>query len=209
MGSSKDVNPDAIYFDYKIWAEEAKEDATVMLQFRFGGKNGTTLLLDEPAYVSLDGKKITVDSSKLTGAFYEVIKPVKEFTGKHLISFSDLNGKKYKEEFVFQPFKLMAEVPALLSRADLVFEFKGLNPEDYVRIFATDTSFESPGINRLDTVKNGRIIISKIDLENLVNGPINLEFYKEDEKPVKNGTKEGGRISITYGLKREFELKAP
>jgi hypothetical protein len=29
--------------------------------------------------------------------------------------------------------------------------------------------------------------------------PSILDFYKEDEKLVKNGTKEGGRIAITYG----------
>jgi hypothetical protein len=32
--NSKDVNPDAVYFDYKIWGEEGKEDVTVMLQYR-------------------------------------------------------------------------------------------------------------------------------------------------------------------------------
>jgi hypothetical protein len=84
---------------------------------------------------------------------------------------------------------------------------EGLNPIDYVRVFATDTSFASPGINRIDTVRNGRIIISLADLKPLVNGPINLEFYKEDERPIKNGTKEGGVIAITYGIKKEFELK--
>ena len=34
-----------------------------------------------------------------------------------------------------------------------------------------------------------------------------LELIKEDEKPVKNGTNEGGHISINYGLKRSFKLK--
>lgn len=209
IGNSKDVNPDAIYFDYKIWGEEGKDDVTVMLQYRFGGNNGTTLVLNEPAMVSMDGKQIAADSSKLTGAFYEIMNPLNNFSGSHTISFTDLKMKKYVEEFEFLPFTLKTKIPAQLKRGDLVFEMEGLNPIDYIRVFATDTSFESPGINRIDTVKNGRIIISMTDLESLVNGPINLEFYKEDERPVKKGTKEGGMISITYGVKREFELKAP
>jgi len=207
IGNSKDVNPDAVYFDYKIWGEEGKEDVTVMLQYRFGGKNGTTLVLNDPASVSFDGKEIPADSSKLTGAFYELMKPINNFSGKHSIVFTDMNKKKYEEEFSFQPFTLKAAIPAQIKRDDLVFEMEGLNPVDYVRVFATDTSFASPGINRIDTVRNGRVIISLADLETLVNGPINLEFYKEDERPVKNGTKEGGVIAITYGVKREFELK--
>jgi hypothetical protein len=43
IGNSKDVNPDAVFFDYEVWAEEGKEDVTVNLQYRMGGKNGTTL----------------------------------------------------------------------------------------------------------------------------------------------------------------------
>jgi hypothetical protein len=207
IGSAGDVNPDAVYFDYKIWGEEDKEDVTVTLQYRFGGSNGTTLVLEAPARVELDGEQIPADSSKMTGAFYEVQKPLTEFTGRHLILFTDINKKEYVEEFSFKPFKLSRELPAELERGELVFDFEGLEPVDYVRVFARDTSFESNDINRIDTVKNGRIILTPADLYNLVNGPINIEFYREDEKPVKNGTREGGRIAVTYGLKREFELK--
>ena len=207
IGSSKDVNPDAVYFDYKIWGEEGGNDVSVMLQYRFGGSNGTTLVLDEPAKVELDGELIKTDSSKMTGAFYELIKPLATFNGNHKIVFTDINKKQYEEEFSFKPFKLSTEIPAELKRGELVFDFEGLNPIDYVRVFARDTSFESNDINRIDTVKNGRIKLTLADLDNLVSGPIHIQFYKEDERPVKTATKEGGRIAITYGLKREFELK--
>ena len=209
IGNSNDVNPESIYFDYKIWGEENSDDITVMLQYRFGGPNGTTLVLEEPAKVELDGEEIKVDSSRMTGAFYEVIKPVNEFTGKHTIVFTGSNKKQYKEEFSFQPIRLRTQVPEQIKRGELVFELDGLEPVDFVRILLTDTSFTSEGINRLEMVKNGRVIISRQDLEMVVNGPVHLELYKEVEKPMKNGTEEGGRISITYGLKREFELKTP
>lgn len=209
IGNSKDVNPATIYFDYQITGEEGNEDITVMLQYRFGGENGTTLVLEEPSKVELDGQVIKTDSSKMTGAFYEIIKPVKDFIGKHTIVFTDINKKQYKEEFSFQPITLRTTIPAIIERGDLVFELDGLNAEDHVRVLLNDTAFASPGINRVDTVKNGRIIISKADLETVVNGPVHLELYKEDEKPVKDGTTEGGRLFVSYGLKREFILKTP
>src|SRR6187551_1918495 len=87
IGNSKDVNPQAVFFDYEVWAEEGKEDVTVNLQYRMGGKNGTTLVLDEPSKVMLDGEQLKVDSAKVTGAYYEVQKPFASFTGKHAISF--------------------------------------------------------------------------------------------------------------------------
>jgi hypothetical protein len=84
------------FFDYRIWADEGREDVTVNLQYRMGGKNGTTLVLDEPSKAMFDGEQLKVDSAKVTGAYYETQKPIASFPGKHTISFTDLNKKEYK-----------------------------------------------------------------------------------------------------------------
>lgn len=209
IGNSKDVNPDAVFFDYEVWAEEGKENATINLQYRMGGPNGTTLVLNEPGKVMLDGEKLEPDSARFSGVYYEVQKPVTSFAGKHAIVFTNLNKKEYREEFVFTPFIIKPDLPAVLTRGDLVFSLDGLDPIDYIRVLLTDTSFASYDINHVDTVKNGRLVISAERISTLKSGPINLQFYKEIEKPIKNGTKEGGKLSITYGLKREFELRDP
>jgi hypothetical protein len=207
IGNSKDVNPDAVFFDYEVWAEEGKEDVTVNLQYRMGGKNGTTLILDEPSKVILDGEQLKVDSAKVTGAYYEVQRPLASFTGKHTIGFMDLNKKEYNEEFEFRPFSLEPEVPSTLNRGDLVFNFKGLDSVDYLSVILTDTSFTSADINDVDTVRNGRLVIKAERLSALINGPIHLQFYREQNLPLKKATKEGGKFIITYGLKRDFELR--
>ena len=209
IGNSKDVNPDAVYFDYKIYGDEKDGNMTVYLQYRMGGKNGTTLVLNEPAKVHLDGEEIKVDSAKLSGAFYQVDKPLKSFAGKHEIVFTDLNNKEHKEEFSFTPLKLKTNIPAVINRGDLAFDFDGVGQNEYIRVVLIDTSFRSRDINEIDTVRNGRIVIKSDQLRNLVNGHITLQFSKELEKPLKNGMKEGGRISISYTILREFELKAP
>ena len=207
IGNSKDVNPESIYFDYRVWGDEDGGYITTRLQYRFAGSNGTTLLLENPSKAEIDGIAIKADSSKRNGAYYEVTKPVKDFTGRHTIVFTNMNGKQYTEEFNFQPISLKTSIPKIVNRADLIFEVAGLAPTDYIRVMLSDTASFSEGISRIDTVRKGRIRITKADLENLVNGPIHLEFSKEDEKRVKNGTKEGGKLSVSYELKREFELK--
>ena len=207
IGNAKDVNPESIYFDYKIWGDEGNDNLTLKLQYRFGGVNGTTLTLEKPAKVELDGELIPVDSSKMTGAFYEIQKPTKKFAGDHTITFTALNEKQYWEKFRFQPLQLRTRLPEVLKREKIFLEVDGLEDEGIVRVILTDTSFASEGINRLDTIKNGKIIITNEDLENLVNGPIRMELIKEEDSPVKNGTREGGRLSISYGLKREFILE--
>jgi len=207
IGNSKDVNPDAVYFDYKIWGEETYDNITIYLQYRMGGKNGTTLMLDSPAKVELDGEEIKVDSAGLTGAFYEIDRPVESFAGKHEIVFTDLNKKQYRESFEFSLLKLKTTLPAEISRGDLAFDLEGVRNNDRVRVVATDTSFNSRDINEIDTVKNGRVILRLDQLRNLVNGPVTLQLSAESEKSIKKGTKEGGRISISYMIQREFVLK--
>lgn len=208
IGNSKDVTPETIYFDYHVTGDEELADVTIKAQYRFAGPNGTTLVLGEPSKIELDGKIIPVDSSKFDGAFYETTRPIEQMMeGSHSLVFTDLNKKQFKEEFQFPVFSLISNPPKIISRGDLVFELEGLKNEDYIRILMTDTAFNTRGIDRTDTVKNGRITITKADLENLTNGPIQLEFYKEEEKSLKETTREGGKIYIFYGLKREFELK--
>jgi len=207
IGNSKDVNPESIYFDYKVRGDERDSSVTLYLQYRMGGPNGTTLILDTPATVKLDSEVIPVDSARLSGAYYEIQKPSQSFAGKHSIVFTDVNNKQYEQEFIYQPFTLKTKIPAIVNRGDLAFDFSGLANEDYIRVILTDTSFTSRDIHEIDTVKNDRLIVTADKLKNLTDGPITLQFYKETEKPITNGTKEGGKISISYGLQREFVLK--
>jgi hypothetical protein len=207
IGNSRDVNPDAVFFDYRINGQEGDENVNCVLQYRFGGPNGTTLVMDDSSQVMLDGETLKVDSAKLSGAFYEVEKPVSSFAGNHVIQFTDRSGKTYKEAFAFLPFTFVNPLPENWKREDQVILLKGLEKTDYIRVVATDTSFSSDDINRLDTVTDGKITITKEELKNLVNGPVNLQLIREIEHPVKQGTKEGGRIAINYEVKRQVELK--
>ncbi|MBI1343827.1 MAG: hypothetical protein GC171_12920 [Terrimonas sp.] len=208
IGNNRDVNPDAVYFDYKVWSEEGRENAVVKLQYRMGGPNGTTLVLNEPSKVSFDDMEIPVDSTRFDGAYYEVTTPLAGFAGRHTIVYTGLDGKEYKEAFDFTPFTLDPDVPEQLERGDLVFHFRGLDKEDYLRIWLSDTLFSSDDINEVDTVRNGQLTISREKLENIADGPINLQFFKEFDQPLKNPSPEGGSLNIKYGLKREFELRS-
>lgn len=202
-----EVNPETIYFDYKITAEEGDDNLTIMLQYRDGDQEGETFPIKEPGKILFDGEQVPADSTNMTGIFYELNKPIETFAGNHYISFTAINGKEYKEAFDFQPFYLLTAVADTLQREELVFELSGLEAKDYVRVLITDTSFANDGINRIDTVQDGHIIITGADLQNLASGPIQLEFIREYERPVKNGTEAGGKLSINYSLKREFILK--
>ena len=206
-GEEKTVDPERIYFDYKISGEEDTELITVLLQYRLSSQQGISLPINEPGKVEFDETNIAVDSALMTGAFYETQIPAQNFTGKHTISFTDMNGKNYKEEFEFIPFTLVTEIPDTLQRNNMTFQFEGLKETDILHVILIDTAFYTDDINAIDTVRSGQLIITTDRLRKLKTGPLILQIFKEEERPLKNRTKAGGVLSISYGLKREFELK--
>jgi 8-oxo-dGTP pyrophosphatase MutT (NUDIX family) len=202
---ANNTDPGHIYFDYKITGEEGDDNLTVMLQYREGGEDGDAIA--PGGKVMLDEEMLEYDSTKMGGFFYELHKPIAAFTGKHHIVYTGTDKKEYKEEFEFRPVVLLTVLGDTLPRSEMIVEFEGLEPEDHLRVVLTDTSYYNDGINRVDTVINGRLVITRSDLESLAPGPIQLNFIREFERPVKNGTEEGGRLQIVYSLHREFFLK--
>lgn len=206
-GEEPGPDPDQIYLDYKIGTVEGNEDVNLLVQFRNESPYGKTILLQPPAGVTLDGEPLLPDSSRMTGPFYETSRPKATFSGDHTLVFTNTDGRTYEEVFSFRPFRLVSRIPAVVRRNDLQIELEGLDSVAFVRVLLTDTSFDNPGINRLDTIRNGMVVISKKELESLANGPIFLELIREIERPVSAGTSAGGQLSISYALGREFSLE--
>lgn len=209
MVGSSEADPEFIYFDYQVKGEETNDSVTVLLQFRQDYANGRTLKLDPPSQVTLDGELLKADSTKITGAFYEIQKQVDSFAGPHTILFTGVNKTQYKETFSFQPLQLLTSLPETLPAEDLWLELAGTEPGDLVRLVLTDTVFGSEGIDRLDTLADNRLLISREDLAGLAPGPIQLFLVKETNQPLKNGTYSGGNLFSTFELRREFMLSKP
>ncbi|MBC7947938.1 MAG: hypothetical protein H7Y42_08670 [Chitinophagaceae bacterium] len=205
--SHPEDGPQSDYFDYHIWGDEESGNITVKLQFRFAGPNGMTKLLELPSKVELDGIPLEVDSSRWNGYYYEITHPVSGFAGRHKITYTDARRKQYVEEFDFHPLSFTTELPHVIQRGDIKVELNGLGDGDIIRVLLTDTASFSEGIVRTDTVTGGQIQITRSELTQVTNGPVSFEIWREEERRVKSGTRRGGRISIVYGLRTEFELK--
>ena len=201
----KITEQDGFFFDYKIRGEEKDSNVTIYIQYKYG-PNGDAFLLNDPAHVQLDGEIVSSDSAKLTGAYYEIQKPSYSFAGKHTIIYTDEKKKEHKEEFEYRPFNLKNELPDVVDRGDLVLEFEDVEDKDAIHVSATDTSFTSKDIIEIDTIKNGKLVITADKLKNLVNGPITILLSKETERVIKKDLYQQGRITVSYGLQREFEL---
>ncbi len=197
---------DAVYADYAITAEEGSENVTCLFRFYNGSPNGATLVLEPPATVLLDDQPVPVDSAGLSGAFYEVQRPMVSFAGQHTILFKNADGKAFIEKFSFQPFSLTTEIDAAVPWGAITVQLSGLRQTENLRVLLIDTSFTTPDINDVQTVHNGRLVISPQALQNVTSGPVTLNLIKEEERPLQNGPGRGGKLSVTYSLSRQFEL---
>ena len=200
IGESKDVNQDKIYMDYNISYTEGEDEVALNFQYRFAGAVGTTLVLNNPSQVKLDGEILKADSSKYGGAFYSVNKNSQAFLGKHSISFSDINGKQFENNFEFAPFTLV-NLPAIANRnKDLVvsYNINGLNADDDIEINSVDTDssfhYHQSGASSSGT-------IPALDLKRQKNQEISFETTIYRNLPLKQTTAEGGKMMLTYRLK--------
>jgi len=205
--ADQSVKYDKVFFDYTITAEEGGPYATCMFQYKKDGLDGNAINI-APGKVELDGQALEGDSAGLSGYYYEIRKPLDSFAGKHTIVFTNPADDQYKEEFEFTPFTLAEELPAKTLRKPFVIHLKNFpKTKTPLRLLLLDTAFESRGFNDIVPVVNSEISITQSILSTLKKGPINLELYMEEERPLQQHGSAGGRLSITYGLKRAFELE--
>ncbi len=199
IGESKDVNQDKIYMDYSISYYEGDDQVTLNFQYRFAGPAGTTLVLNNPSQVKLDGEILKPDSSKYGGAFYTINKNYNRFLGKHSIQFTDINGKYFENSFEFAPFRLV-NLPATADRnKDLVvsYNINGLNAADDIEITSVDTD---SSFRYHQTGANTSATIPASDLKRQKHGDVSFEttFYRTI--PLSQTTSEGGSLRLTYRL---------
>lgn len=206
-GAKQRNTNDHLYFDYQVSAEEDRDEATVRLQYRLDDESGKPVLLENPATVSFDGAPIETYRSKLNGVSYELNKPITEIIGKHTIAFRDFNRERRNVDFYFMPFSLAEELPEKMEKKPFTIRLKDLPPTpERIRLVMTDTSLGSEGVNKELLIRNGELAIDSAMLNSIELGPVTIEFYHEEKIPISHSPKAGGRLLLTYSLRRQIEF---
>lgn len=204
--AKKGLSGQSLFLEYQIWGDEEREYVTVLLQLRHKNNSGKTLKLNPPGFVALDGEALQPDSSRMSGYFYEALKPLPGFAGHHKITVVDENKEQASEEFEYTPFRLTSSIGDRVGKGGLSLRLSGLKAEDRVRVILVDTVFSTPDINEMLPVVDGRLQISAELLTSVRTGPVTLLLFKEEERRIHHPAVSGGKIAVTYGVKREFDL---
>jgi hypothetical protein len=204
--STREIVPEAIFFDYQVRGDEGSDSVSVLLNYREFNEFGYGLKLDTPSKVQLDDEIIRGVTLKIPGTYYEVQKAAPGFAGTHRLKYTDIDKNEYVEQFNYTPLVLVTPVPGSLPVADLELTLEGFAKGDIIHILLTDTAYASEGIERQETVKNGRILITAEELAELEPGPVQLELVKENIRAISTEGRIRGKLAVIYGLKREFIL---
>lgn len=200
IGNSKDVNQETIYLDYNI-TQQNTTDADILLCFRFAGPNGTTLVLNEPSNVKLDGVRLRIDSSYGMGAYYETAIPYHKLTGIHEIVFTDYNGKAYTNNFKWNNMTCNTAIADRIFRQELFIPVNGGIDGDELDIVVSDTSADSNEASLVLKIKKGGIQIPADAFAVQIEGPIDITISKNTDSKLKHTTAEGGHIKISQHIK--------
>ncbi len=197
-----------IYTDYKVSAEEESDSVTIMLQFRDESLEEQNIRFADAGQVTLDGKPLGAGQTKMLGTYYEIRLPLKGFTGKHEIVFTDKKGKKHPDYFLFEPLKLAVELPDTISSPELKLEFEPLHTDrPVIRVVINDTSYLGEGINKAFRLRENHLVIDTTAISSLHEGPVMLQCWLESETETNDPATAGGLIAVSYSFRRQFYLR--
>lgn len=213
---SANVEEDEVHGRYALTYDAARPQAGVraFAQFRFGGRNGTTLRLSKPSTVTIDGVVLTLrDGDKnpvnLTGSFYDSSLPdAPKVKGSYVFTWTRTDGEVARNEIpAFKAAKPSMPLNATgkASRAEalqVTFEGEALSPGESITCSLTSKAKASEGEkSSLTESLNGvsTCIFSASNLRTFAKGKADVVIRREwSSTKVSGHDFEGGSLSSRY-----------
>lgn len=204
VGSS-DVNPNAIHQDYSVNYREESNTSSISAQFRVGGASGTTVELEPPSSLFVNGK--TLKKNSFFGASYSLSQA--GFIGSASFEFTDEVGRRYMNAANLVPVQInINPMPIMLGTNYYI-------PVTTYPLAAGDSlhaiieqEFVENGISRFVYIngqyeKNySRFVFTVYDTSRLRNGIARLTISRSQRSALSDTTpRGGGEISSHYYLR--------
>lgn len=202
VANSGDVKQSTIHQKYSISYDESENITWAQATYRFGGSNGTTLILTKPAQVTFNGDSMRLTTNIISGAGYSLAykKPIENGRECEFV-YVDTEGKKHVNKLKFNPV-LMGTPPAEVKKGmplELPLFTQPLQHGESLRITLSDTvRTEEFVVENIPT--KGSLVVPANVLQPL-NGEVTLNISRVSSIPLQSATETGGGISFVYTLK--------
>jgi len=175
----------------------AERELTATATFRFGGANGTTLLLVKPSSVLFENQAMPNENNVFSGTYYEMnfqtgIKPGYQFV------YTDGDGKSYANRAVIIPAEITS-APKLIDKNEgfsVSWDYPLQNGES-IHLFVEDKTGNSASVYN-NAVGSITMKMNPAELKNLKTGDVNVFLVRENSSALENATHLGGSMFVKY-----------
>jgi hypothetical protein len=202
---SNDVNPGSIHQDYSLNYTESSNTSQLSAQFRVGGSSGTTVELEPPALIYVNGQ--TLKKNTFFGTSYSA--SVGGAIASANFEYIDNNGLRYMNSV---PLKVLTttlnSAPIMLGTNYYVpVSTFPLEPGDSLHA-TVEQEFVQNGTQKFIYIDgqfeaaNSRFVFSAYDLNRLQNGIVKLHLRRSHRAPLAQAApRGGGEISSHYSMR--------
>lgn len=209
IANSGDVKQSEIYQAYSVKYDEQSNETSIKATFRFGGENGTTLVLSPPSSVTFNGKNMTRYESDFVGAYYKNAHTKPLASGQDCkFVFTDTKGKKYTNTIKFNPV-LIGGLPAYIEKGNPLEFTMITNPLAYgekIVIELRDTS--KSAVYEVPMQQPPKKFVLPATVIKKLNGKVSMKVKRSYKIMLKEAANEGGIMRFEYKAKEhEFEVR--
>lgn len=198
VADSADVNQDKIYQSYNVTYNEEENTITTKAVFRFGGTNGTTLILSDPSNIIINGEEMKGGEEFLQGYLYRENNFKKKYTEFEFI-FTDTENKKYKNSLKIELIEFV-DLPDTIRKSQTnIIAWKGAPIQSNETVMLLIKTGETSDITISSDIKGANSIsIDTASISNLSTGLANIQIVRKISKVLSESGDIGGVISGNY-----------
>lgn len=204
--SSKDVQAEAVYQNLSLNYSEDTNSTSMSAQFRVGGWSGTTVELESPAGLRINGR--TPSKSAFLGTSYEVRSS--GFVRSATFEYQGSDGRLLTNSISMDPVVLRyaPSVASVTNTFEVDVEAVNLQPRESLRVELSQ-EFRHPDTGVMTFARatgtydksRAKAVFSTYELNRLNNGTARLEISRSKSGTLAQATREGGTISASYHLR--------
>jgi hypothetical protein len=196
--NSDKVNQSEIYQIYSVSYNAGDMELSARATFRFGGSNGTTLMLVNPSIVKFNTEEMPYKHGAFSGTYYEINKQ-SDFIKNAVFYYKNNDKKTFDNSIKMQPIEIVDFPSKVDTTKNYSVTWTGLpvaNGET-VTLVLEDKKYHTVSVST-NIVGAISIGFSPSDLKGLVGGSANIYISRKTDFPLKEGNHLGGTIYSTY-----------
>jgi hypothetical protein len=206
--SSKDVKADAIHQVYSLSYSEESNSTNMSAQFRVGGWSGTTVSLDDPSSLKINGR--VPGKSTVLGTSYDLDQG--GFIPSATFEYKSEDGKTLVNSIAIDRVQLLKADSTVSAQRLYAIDLSApnLQSNESVRVTITQESRQSDGSTKWASADGSydrarqKAFFQPSELNKLSNGPAKLSISRGKQSGLAQATREGGMISASYALRPVF-----